>query len=426
MLYQNKSIITVWRIIIIVSTSYISLFLPLNIIYDLEFKDLLHSIRILISIVFFGDVALNFFRYKGLYKDKNFREIHGAGSIHIMLILVDFIAATFLIVDSDAVLFQLVPILKMFRVYKIFYDARLKHIQFTNFLVFIFFIFWIIHIVHWLSCGWSLIKNQDPTESILTSYINSLYWTITTITTVGYGDILPQNNIQKLYSMFVMVMGFGVFGLLVGTIASAILKKNPARMKYHENLENLASFMHFRKIPGKLQKRILDYYTYIWKKRIGYDESSFLESLPESLRSEVAVHIKREVIKQVSLFRETSKAFKQEIAVLLKPIFLTPDDYVFKTGDPGNEIYFIVNGDLNILNQCEDKIIATLKPGDYFGEIALYRNINRTATVKAVSYCDIYVLNKEAFNHVISKYPDLEERIKQIVEKRATTNDNDS
>ncbi|MFC2101045.1 cyclic nucleotide-binding domain-containing protein [Bacteroidota bacterium] len=418
MLTQNRFSITIWRVIVVICSSYVAILIPLDIIFQLENLLLLDSMAWLVSLVFIVDVFINIHHFRELKKDQNFKEIYGKGTFFKLLIIVDIVAAIPFVLIPDSHILQLLPIIKLLRVYNIFYDTRQKHIQYSNIFTFAFFIFWVIHIIHWLCCGWCLIRDEGPNVSIISSYINGLYWTITTITTVGYGDILPQNNLQKLYSMLVMIMGFGVFGLLVGTIAGTILKKDPAKTKYLENIESLASFIHYRNIPCQLQKRIIDFYSYMWKKRLGYDESSFLGSLPENLRTEVALHIKEEVIEQVSLFKDGTDDFKRDIAIFLKPIFLTPGDYVFKAGDIGEAMFFIVSGKLNILNQNEESLITTLKPGDYFGEISLYKNINRTATVKAISYCDIYALEKDAFDHVISKYPDLAHKIKQIAEHR--------
>ena len=104
--------------------------------------------------------------------------------------------------------------------------------------------------------------------------------------------------------------------------------------------------------------------------------------------------------------------------LLLKPIFLTPGDYVFKAGDYGEEMFFVVNGELNTLTHKEDRKLTTLKAGDFFGEIALFKNKNRTATVKAISYCDVYVLDKKAFDKVLSRYPEIADRIEQQVKVR--------
>ncbi|MFC1732738.1 hypothetical protein ACFL6I_20755, partial [candidate division KSB1 bacterium] len=57
------------------------------------------------------------------------------------------------------------------------------------------------------------------------------------------------------------------------SLCSAICFILSAKTKYLENIESLASFIHYRNIPGQLQKRIVDFYSYMWKKRLGYDES---------------------------------------------------------------------------------------------------------------------------------------------------------
>ena len=55
-----------------------------------------------------------------------------------------------------------------------------------------------------------------------------------------------------------------------------------------------------------------------------------------------------------------------------------------------------------------------MKAGDFFGEIALFKNQNRTATIKALSYCDIYSLDKQSFDKVINRYPKLRNEIENI------------
>ena len=85
---------------------------------------------------------------------------------------------------------------------------------------------------------------------------------------------------------------------------------------------------------------------------------------------------------------------------------LTPGDCVFNEGDAGKEMYFVVKGELEVLTK-EGKQLAVLKDGDFFGEIAIFGNKPRTATVKSLTYCDIYSLNKNAFDYVVSKYEDI-------------------
>lgn len=50
------------------------------------------------------------------------------------------------------------------------------------------------------------------------SYLDALYFTVITLTTVGYGDFSPQTSIGKIFSMLYILMGLGVFGALIAVV----------------------------------------------------------------------------------------------------------------------------------------------------------------------------------------------------------------
>ena len=86
---------------------------------------------------------------------------------------------------------------------------------------------------------------------------------------------------------------------------------------------------------------------------MGYDESDFLKGLPQSLQSEVSLHLKKEIIEKIPLFKDADPNFVKEISLHLKPVVLIPGDCVFVEGDVGNEMYFVVKGELEVLNKKE-------------------------------------------------------------------------
>jgi len=70
---------------------------------------------------------------------------------------------------------------------------------------------------------------------------------------------------------------------------------------------------------------------------------------------------------------------------------------------------------------CLNKIINTISDGDFFGELALFRNDIRMATVRAETYCDVYILKKEIFDRVLNFYPEISSYMKKIAEERLRT-----
>jgi len=95
---------------------------------------------------------------------------------------------------------------------------------------------------------------------------------------------------------------------------------------------------------------------------------------------------------------------------MLKPRVFLPNDLLITCGEIGKEMYLIERGKCIVCN--EDKTISytTLKEGDYFGESCLLGATVRMATVYAKTYCDCFVLGKDAFNEVMGAYLPKERR----------------
>lgn len=212
-----------------------------------------------------------------------------------------------------------------------------------------------------------------------------------------------------------MISGFAFFGYFIGNVVSILTRKDPARSHYLENIEKLSVTTKYRKLPFDLQQRIFDYYSYKWKKRLGFDESDFLNGLPEGLQMKVALHLKKNAITHIPLFKNATKDFIEEISLHLKPSVLTPGDRIFRAGDDAINMYFVIHGDLEVYSKDKTRQLTTISKGDFFGEIALFLNEPRTATVIAKTYCDLYILSKSAFEQVIVKYPEIAKQIEEEI-----------
>ncbi|MCT4645304.1 MAG: cyclic nucleotide-binding domain-containing protein [Carboxylicivirga sp.] len=409
--------IAIWKTIVFLTIVYVAVSIPIELCFHHNYIASAYS-KWLISIVFFLDLLLNIKRIKKERKNIECREIENKEWYQYTVIIADLLAALPIDLLFPLPVFKLLRLLKLVRLHHIQVGIQHSMIQYAGTFTFITFAFWFALILNALACGWQGLQLTNSTNGFLSDYINALYWTITTVTTVGYGDITPVSNVQKLYSIFVQILGFGVFTFVIGTVASRLVRKDPARLRFEENVDGLVSLMHFKSLPAHLRDRVMDYYKYMWRNRLGYDETAFLQSLPDNLQTEVALHLKRDIIDKVSIFKDTETAFKREIALLLKPVFITPDNYVFKAGDEANSMYFVVNGELITLSESEDRELTQLRAGDYFGEIALLKNKRRSATIKALTYCDLYALNKKAFEQVYNKYPDVANTIRATVEER--------
>ena len=85
-------------------------------------------------------------------------------------------------------------------------------------------------------------------------------------------------------------------------------------------------------------------------------------------------------------------------------------DIVFKEGDPGDKMYFIVDGTLDVLKAVDglaEKKIAVQAPGGSIGEMAVIGGFSRTATVKACSDATLLTLSRRSLNHICETRPQI-------------------
>lgn len=317
----------------------------------------------------------------------------------------------------------LVRLLKLVRVISIMRGWRRRMVVHPTVVRLGAFLLWLALSAHWLACGWIVLRGPTQHLGIGSVYISALYWCVTTLTTVGYGDVTPETTDQAVYTMIVMLLGVGVYGYVIGNVANLLSKIDLARTQYVATIERVTGFLRYRRVPAPLQREIYAYYKYVWENRMGYDEASVLEDLPRSLSAELSLVLKRDLIQKVDFLRDASPELIKDLCIRLRPVVFTPGDVVVRAGEVGRHIYFINKGTVEVLTQDGRKVLRTLSDGDFFGELALIHAQPRTATVRAIGYCDFYVLDKDTFSDTLVRYPEFEKVIREISEARTLPGD---
>ncbi|MGB5849016.1 MAG: ion transporter [Ignavibacteriaceae bacterium] len=405
-----------WQLIITICSIFLAIYIPLNIVMKISPGIYLSIFYWLITVVFTIDILVNYlFPHTDVSQHSNIKEKRE--QYLKTWFIIDLLAAIPFLFVFPVLAIGVFRLLKLIRVAQYMHHTRQRAIRYGDFLILGFFIFWLLLFAHWLACGWIYLRDFPADADNLTKYVTSLYWVIETLTTVGYGETTPLTNAQHIYAMIIMLAGVGVYGFIIGNVANLLSKRNPARNQFFNNLDQLKVFVNYRNIPLSLQKKISDYYTYIWKKKLGFDESVFLSGLPQGLQNEVSIHLKRDILEKIPLFKGVSDNFLRDVSLHMRPIVCVPGECVFNEGDIGNEMYFVIRGKLEVV--MNDEHLSVLTDGDFFGEISLFtEQKRRTAAVRSQSYSDLYRLDRELFDEVLRRYPKIAEHIKKIADER--------
>ncbi len=391
------------------ATAGLAVYIPLDIIVP-EAVNQFSLLYWAINLIFFADIPIC---YWATNEDSAGNDGINSNALigHRRWLLTDIVAAVPIEVLTGNPYLRLLRLVKLLKIRNFMRFYLKREVKYNYPLTILFFIYWVALCSHWLSAGWLAMIGLQSELSFASNYIRSLYWVVTTLTSVGYGDIVPTTDGEYLYSMFVQIIGIGVLGYIVGNVAGFLTRKDPATVKYGENMDRLSALVRYRGLPKELQDKINFYYTYQWKKRSGYDEAKFLKGLPDNLSREVSLHLKNEVLEKIFLFQDASQEFIDEIALHLSPVVLTPNDVLFREGDDGDAMYFVLSGELVAVDKHQEKEFATFSDGDFFGEMALFKKEPRSATMISKTYSDLYKLDKKIFDRIMEHYPRVAKKI---------------
>lgn len=307
-------------------------------------------------------------------------------------------------------LLKLMRLLKLAKLVPIIRKSKILKSINPSLVRMIIFLFFLSLAAHWMACLWIGLDVNSQNRTLVELYVRALYWVLTTMTTVGYGDIVATTIPQYLFTMILMILGAGTYGYVIANLSSYFGNIDTARSDFSRKMAIVNAFLAYREVPPDLEKKILSYYNYIWDNRLDHKEDEVINDLPVSLKLEVELFLRQPLISKVPVFQKANPDFKRDIVHFLQIHVYMPGDRIVTKGEKGNSMYFVSKGNVEILDESLGRI-AWLGEGSFFGETSLLLEKPRNATVRAVSFCNIYSLDKPNFDLLISKYPDFQKEI---------------
>jgi MFS family permease len=124
-----------------------------------------------------------------------------------------------------------------------------------------------------------------------------------------------------------------------------------------------------------------------------------------------------ELIERVPMFAPLSVAAKERVAANLVPVSVRAGELVIRAGETGDSFYIVGAGELDI---SAAGLHTTAHEADYFGEIALLRDVPRTATVKAIVETELYALQRDDFLAAVTGHAAARAAGEAVAEERLT------
>ena len=124
-----------------------------------------------------------------------------------------------------------------------------------------------------------------------------------------------------------------------------------------------------------------------------------------------------EVLERSPLFKGADPMLLRAVIMALRSTSAEVGETIIERGAIAKEMYLISQGEVEVID-ASGHLMATLKAGDFFGEIGLLVSVPRTATVRATILCDLFILEQADFLRIMRTYPHLAESMCSAANER--------
>uniref|UniRef100_A0A1A9WP63 Cyclic nucleotide-binding domain-containing protein n=1 Tax=Glossina brevipalpis TaxID=37001 RepID=A0A1A9WP63_9MUSC len=441
----------VWDWIILILVMYTAIFTPYVAAFLLGEQDYQRRtnkyinsdpivvVDLIVDVTFIVDILINF---RTTFVNGQDEVVSHPGRIAVHYLsgwfLIDLVAAIpfdLLLVGSDTdETTTLIGLLKTARLLRLVRVAR-KIDRYSEYgaAVLVLLMATFVLIAHWLACIWYAIgnaerimltknigwlhtlgndieepyfENKTGGPSIKSRYITALYFTFTSLTSVGFGNVAPNTDAEKIFTICVMLVGSLMYASIFGNVSAIIQRLYSGTARYHTQMLRVREFIRFHQIPNPLRQRLEEYFQHAWTYTNGIDMNSVLKGFPECLQADICLHLNRKLLTTCPAFSEASPGCLRALSLKFKTTHAPPGDILVHKGDVLTSLFFIARGSIEI--QKDNIVIVILGKDDILGENpCIYPTIGKSnANVRALTYCDLHKIHRDDLLDILHLYPE--------------------
>ncbi|KOC66422.1 Potassium voltage-gated channel subfamily H member 8 [Habropoda laboriosa] len=457
-----------WDWLILLATFYVAIVVPFNASFINIDRPTMVS-DVVVEALFIIDIVLNF---RTTYVSRKGEVVSNSKSIAVNYVkswfFVDLVAALpfdFLYAsdvysgeESGHGNIHLVKLTRLLRLARLLQKMD-RYSQYSAVILTMLMLFFIL-VAHWLACIWFVIAEKErlrndndwdlgwihtlaerlkiSVENVThaESYITALYFTCSSLTSVGFGNVSANTFSEKFFSICTMLIGALMHAVVFGNVTAIIQRIYSRRSLYQTKLRDLKDFFVLHQIPDELKQRMQDYFQTMWSLNHGIDIHETLKQFPEELRGDVSMHLHREIL-SLPIFDAASQGCLKLLSLRIRNNFCAPGEFLIHKGDALSYIYYLCNGSMEVVQN--NMVVAILGKGDLVGcdiNVHLQHSSNGGGTsgtgvdvivksscdVKALTYCDLKCINMQGLVDVLRLYPEYQHEFAHDIQHDLTYN----
>ena len=361
---MNEKVLKIWEAIITVTVLLTSFLIPYKVcfIYNDNHK---FSIDIVVNILYFIDIIFNFCtnNQQRFNFSENFFEYVKTWFIIDILSIFPF---NLIVPQNKNRWYQIYSLLELFKTIKLVQNRNvnkclnlvIRNLRISknvwNCIKLVYAFAYLNHLCACLFYFLARIRNLDYTTWIyklgiidkdnFEIYIWSLYWNLTTVTTVGYGNISAYSWIEKIYTIIIICIGVVLYSFFIGTLSIIVSQMNEHQIELKDKINQIEQIRLNYPIENETYikvKKAIKFNTY----KTQIDTQKFIQELPNKIKTSVINLLNDKTIKQFHMFKGTSNLFISAVVPLFSHFIMFQNDILYEQLEivDSSKIFYLYN-----------------------------------------------------------------------------------
>ncbi|KAM1004561.1 hypothetical protein ACFX2I_004714 [Malus domestica] len=249
-------------------------------------------------------------------------------------------------------------------------------------------------------------------DSLWNRYVTSMYWSITTLTTTGYGDLHAENPREMLFDIFYMLFNLGLTSYLIGNMTNLVVHWTSRTRIFRDTVRAASEFAARNDLPPTIQDQMLSHICLKFKTE-GLKQQETLNGLPKALRSSIAQHLFFPVVQSIYLFQGVSYDFLFQLVSEIDAEYFPPKEDVILQNEAPTDLYILVSGAADLVSNVDGQaqFIRKATAGDTLGEIGVLCHRPQPFTVRTTELSQILRIRRSSLMTTIEANKDDEQII---------------
>lgn len=271
----------------------------------------------------------------------------------------------------------------------------------------------------WIGHDTTLLIKSTPFER----YIVSVYWSITTLATVGYGDFTARNIPETAWALVYMFYNLGLSAYILGSFTLIALRSDEQVNAFRTKCSNLKDYANSNSIPKDLWHSMESHLRLRYEHEEISDEA-VLATVPGTIRRRILRYLYSEQLHMTYLFKGCHQKLLDALLSVSRVELYRPLEDVLVKGDWVNELYLVVSGACDVITSNDDTCFEdvsfhsqggtsrtlkvegeTLRQGRLFGEVAFFTEVPQLVGVRASEITRILTIARPAYDGAITGFP---------------------